>query len=89
MLYVWKLMGMDRGDSELYMAGDIPNIDKLCAELKQFVSKYHVLELASDFNNAAIATHKRYTIRPKGIVFRLKQNIKFKLKENKNETLCA
>jgi len=30
----------------------------LCAELKQFVSKYHVLELASDFNNAAIATHK-------------------------------
>lgn len=58
LLYVWKLMGMDRGDSELYMAGDIPNIDKLCAELKQFVSKYHVLELASDFNNAAIATHK-------------------------------
>ena len=24
LLYVWKLMGMDRGDSELYMAGDIP-----------------------------------------------------------------
>ena len=58
LLYVWKLMGMDRGDNELYLAGNVPNRDELCTELQQFVNRYHVLEVATDFNNAAMATQK-------------------------------
>ena len=58
LLYVWKLMGMDRGDNELYLAGNVPNRDELCTELQQFVNRYHVLEVATDFNNVAMATQK-------------------------------
>ncbi|WP_455065186.1 DUF3822 family protein [Prevotella nigrescens] len=58
LLYVWKLMGMDRGDNELYLAGNVPNRDELCTELQQFVNRYHVLEVATDFNNATMATQK-------------------------------
>ncbi|EFL45010.1 hypothetical protein HMPREF0653_01777 [Prevotella disiens JCM 6334 = ATCC 29426] len=54
-LNVWKQMGMEHGDNELYVTGDIPNKAELRAELEQFVSRTYFINLETDFNNAKIA----------------------------------
>jgi len=55
LLYVWKLMGMDRGDNELYMVGNVPNRDEMCGELQQFISRNYIMNIETDFNNAEMA----------------------------------
>ena len=55
LLYVWKLMGMDRGDNELYMVGNIPNRDEMRGELQQFISRNYIMNIETDFNNAEMA----------------------------------
>mgnify|MGYP007046610937 FL=1 len=55
LLYVWKLMGMDRGDNELYMVGNVPNRDEMRGELQQFISRNYIMNIETDFNNAEMA----------------------------------
>ena len=55
LLYVWKLMGMDRSDNELYMVGNVPNREELRSELQQFISRNYILNIETDFHNAAMA----------------------------------
>ena len=55
LLYVWKLMGMDRGDNELYMVGNVPNRDEMRGELQQFITRNYIMNIETDFNNAEMA----------------------------------
>ena len=48
-------MGMDRGDNELYMVGNVPNRDEMRGELQQFISRNYIMNIETDFNNAEMA----------------------------------
>lgn len=49
-LYVWKLLGMNNAEDELYLVGDIPHKDWLTDSMGKYLSRSFVINPVTDFN---------------------------------------
>ena len=58
MLYVWKQLGLDNREDELYLSGNIPDREEITAELKQYVQKIYAVNPTAEFNRAPITQIK-------------------------------
>nr|MBP6528094.1 DUF3822 family protein [Prevotella sp.] len=58
MLYVWKQLGLDNREDELYLSGNIPDRDEITTELKQYVQKIYAVNPTAEFNRAPITQIK-------------------------------
>ena len=57
-LYVWKQLGLDNREDELYLSGNIPDREDLTTELKQYVQKIYAVNPTAEFNRAPITQIK-------------------------------
>ncbi|MGI6233127.1 MAG: DUF3822 family protein [Prevotella sp.] len=60
-LFVWKQLVMDQMKDELYLSGDIPDVDKLTTLLRQYITKVTVINTKGDFNRAPMTDIKGIT----------------------------
>lgn len=61
-LFVWKELAMDQQKDELYLSGDIPEREKLMADLQQHLRKVSAINPAADFNRAPMTAIKGITL---------------------------
>lgn len=54
-LYVWKLLGMENSNDELYLVGDMPHKDWLTKSIGKYLSRAFVINDAADFNHNEMA----------------------------------
>lgn len=54
-LYVWKLMGMDSNNDELYLVGDMPHADWLKENIGKYLSRAFAINESADFKQNAMA----------------------------------
>ena len=52
LLYVWKQLSLSNEHDELHIVGDIPEQERLVAELRKYLQKAYVINPTADFNRA-------------------------------------
>lgn len=58
LLYIWKQLGMNIENDELYLVGDAPNKDELTTELQRFLHRVYTINPETDFHNATLSKRK-------------------------------
>lgn len=54
MLYVWKQLGFEALDDELFLCGDMPDKTWLVEAMKNYLKKVFVINITADFNRSPI-----------------------------------
>ena len=53
-LYVWKQLGFEALDDELFLCGDMPDKTWLVEAMKNYLKKVFVINITADFNRSPI-----------------------------------
>ncbi len=56
LLYAWKQLQLEPEHDELHIVGDIPDEERLLAQLRRYVQNVYVVNAAVDFNNHVATT---------------------------------
>lgn len=52
MLHVWKTIGLDNNEDEMYLLGILPDEERIKSQLERYLRKVYVLHTAADFHRA-------------------------------------
>lgn len=60
-LYIWQQLAMEQTKDELYLVGDMGEMDELRAELKKYVQNVFAINPSAEFNRAPVTQIPRVT----------------------------